>query len=139
MSEPEFQPGFRFSVLDSVVLMVGAVVSVMSWQQTVSVGFVVAFVFGHFFVFCNVFRVSRSLELAWAGLFVAVVASTVVTEIPGWPIAITLSLFATGTIIAIEMRKPSYHGVCWKRINPDLQKWWEEQNALLRGKVSDSS
>ncbi len=128
MTEPKFQPGFRFSVLDSVVLVVGAAVSVISWQQIMWGGFVVAFVVGHFFLFCNVFRVSRSLELVWAGLFVAVVASTVVTEIPGWPIAITLSLFATGTIIAIEMRKPSYHGVCWKRINPDLHKWWEEQN-----------
>ncbi len=131
MSEAEFQPGFRFSVVDAVVLVVGAGVSVLFWQQTMWGGFVVAFVVGHFFLFCNIFRISRSLELVWSALFVAVVASTVVTKIPGWSFAIVLSLIATGVVIAIEMRKPSYHGVCWKRINPDLHKWWEEHNVSL--------
>jgi len=30
--------------------------------------------------------------------------------------------------VAVEMRKPSYHGVGWKWINPKLPEWWKTQN-----------
>ena len=131
MSVPKFQPGFRFSAIDFVVLVAVAVVSVILWQQLMWVGFVVAFVIGHFFLFCNVFRLSRPLELGWSALFVAVAAGTVVADIPGWPFAITSSLLTTGIVIAIEVRKPSYHGICWQHINPGLRKWWEEHTGSL--------
>jgi hypothetical protein len=28
-------------------------------------------------------------------------------------------------LVIFEMRKPSYHGVFWRRVNPNLRQWWE--------------
>jgi hypothetical protein len=33
----------------------------------------------------------------------------------------------TGIVVVVEMRKPSYHGVGWKWINPGLPAWWESR------------
>jgi hypothetical protein len=104
-----FVAGFRLSALDSVILVAG-------------------FVLGHFFLFCNVVRMARPLEFAWAGLFTVLAAATVALDTPGWPITASVSLVATAVVIAIEMRKPSYHGFGWRRINPGLPDWWKKRN-----------
>ncbi len=62
--EPNFQPGFRLSAIDIAVICAGAVATVVFWQRTWWIGFVIAFVTAHFFLFCNVFRISRPLELS---------------------------------------------------------------------------
>lgn len=86
----------------------------------------IALVIGHFFLFCNVFRLARPLELAWAAVFVALAGATVAINWPGW-IATTIgTLVMTAIVIALEMRKASYHGVLWRRINPGLKEWWRE-------------
>ncbi|CAK0748261.1 hypothetical protein CCP3SC1_1760005 [Gammaproteobacteria bacterium] len=33
-------------------------------------GLLIGLVLGHFFLFCNVFRVTRQTELIWAGAFI---------------------------------------------------------------------
>ena len=120
----EFAPGFRLSVRDVVAILIGAaaafyLASIEPWW-----GFMVAFVVGHFFLFCNVVRMARPLELAWAATFVALASATLLTETPGWPITTGVSLAVTLVIVVLQMRKPSYHGLGWQRINPGLQAWW---------------
>jgi hypothetical protein len=120
-----FAPGFRLSALDVIILVVGvvtafALVMVVWWG-----GFVVGFVVAHFFLFCNVVRMARFLELAWAGVFVALAAATVALDAPGWPVTATVSLVATVVVVVVQMRKPSYHGLGWQWINPGLPAWWE--------------
>lgn len=120
-----FAPGFRLSALDVIILVVGvvtafALVMVVWWG-----GFVVGFVVAHFFLFCNVVRMARLLELAWAGVFVALAAATVALDAPGWPVTATVSLVATVAVVVVQMRKPSYHGLGWQWINPGLPAWWE--------------
>ena len=90
------------------------------------IGFVVA----HFFMFCNIFRVARPLELAWSGVFIALTFCTIMFEKPSWRITIIASLLATVFVVAVEMRKPSYHGVLWRRINPKLPQWWAAQGGV---------
>lgn len=131
MAEAKFQPGFRMSVIDGVVIVVGIVVAVGLWPTAWWLGFIVAFVVGHFFVFCNVFRVARPLELAWSGLFVVLMYGTIRFGWPSWVVAIGCSLLVTAVVIGLEMRKASYHGVLWKRINPGLRQWWEEKRGFL--------
>jgi hypothetical protein len=75
---------------------------------------------GHFFLFCNVFRVSRAPELVWAGVFLALAGSTIALGVPGWPATVAASLATTVVVVTLEMRKPSYHGIGWRRINPTL-------------------
>ncbi len=125
MPSPKFQPGFRLSPLDIGVLIGGTILAVVLWQQTWWIGFVVAFVVGHFFLFCNVVRMARPLELVWSAVFVALAGATVMADAPGWLITAAMSLVATVIVVIIEMRKPSYHGIGWRRINPSLPEWWE--------------
>lgn len=96
-------------------------------------GLIIGFVVGHFFLFCNVFRVARPLELAWAALFTALAGSTIVVEQPEWPVTLATSLVATLLVIVVQMRKPSYHGIAWQWINPELPEWWEAQGGGAGG------
>ncbi|HEY2415450.1 MAG TPA: hypothetical protein VGI40_24620 [Pirellulaceae bacterium] len=119
------------SVTDGLVIVAGIVGAVGLWFTAWWLGFTVAFVVGHFFVFCNVFRVARPLELAWSGVFVVLTYGTVMFDRPNWVVTIGCSLLATVVIIGLEMRKPSYHGVLWRRINPGLRQWWEADRGIL--------
>ncbi len=128
MTEPVFKPGFRFSMLDALVLLLGTVATVVVGRIDVWIGIALAFVVLHFFLFCNVLRMSRPLELFWAAAFslLAVLAST---SFVTWPVGLLLSLFVTLGVVAVEMRRPSYHGVGWKALNPDLPAWWRRYKA----------
>jgi hypothetical protein len=129
-----FAPGFRLSVLDVIVLVVGAVVASTLAQAVWWWGLVVGFVLGHFFLFCNVVRMARLLELAWAGIFVALAAATIVLDVPGWAITFSTSLFATLVLVVLQIRTPSYHGVGWQWFNPGLPAWWEARQAERSGR-----
>lgn len=125
----DFQPGFRLSVRDVVVIILG--VAAASYLTTIEPwwGFIVAFVVAHFFLFCNVVRMARPFELSWAAVFLALASATLLTEAPGWPITTGVSLAVTVVVVVLQMRKPSYHGLGWQRINPGLRTWWEASRA----------
>ena len=125
MAVAKFSPGFRISSLDLFVLVAGVAGVVALGAVTWWYGLVVGIVLAHFFLFCNVFRVSRPLELLWAGAFVALTAATVLWGVPGWWPTTIGSLCVAALVVAVEMRKPSYHGVGWQRVNPGLPGWWE--------------
>jgi hypothetical protein len=128
-TEPAFAPGFRLSLLDASILIVGVGAAVALAMVVWWWGFAVVFVLGHFFLFCNVVRMARPLELAWAGVFLALAAGTVALDAPGWPVTASVSLVATVVLVVVEMRKPSYHGLGWQWINPGLAAWWEARKA----------
>src|SRR5688572_7462305 len=125
MPPSTFAPGWRFSTLDGVVLVLGlgatAAMGSVSWP----IGFVIGFSLLHFFLFCNVVRLARGLELVWSAVFVGLCVGTIVFDWPGWAWTVALSLAVTVAVVAIELRKPSYHGIGWRVINPRLQTWWE--------------
>lgn len=110
---------------DALVLIVGSIASFIVGTQVWWAGIVVAFVVGHFFLFCNVFRVRRKPELVWASLFVLLAASTVLTEKPGWMVTFAVSFLVAVMLIYRETKMLSYHGVGWQRLNPGLLEWWE--------------
>jgi hypothetical protein len=127
MKLPAFVPGFRFSVRDGLVLFGGVagaiLLSMFLWWQ----GFIVGFVVAHFFLFCNVVRMARPLELLWSGVFVALASATITIDVPGWVATFVISAVVTVIVVVVEIRKPSYHGVGWKWINPSLPSRWEDQ------------
>jgi len=127
MLSNDFGPGFRLSVTDGMVLAVGLGLVAMLLSTIPWGAFVVAFVVMHFFLFCNVFRLSRSLELFWSAVFLLLSAGTILWSVPGWGMTATISLLVTLLVVAVEMRKPSYHGIGWRRINPELPTWWQLQ------------
>ena len=121
-----FSPGFRLSVVDLDVVALGAVAVAAAASNDSSWALAVGLPVAHFFLFCNVFRISRPLELLWAGVFLVLAGSTVVWNAPGWPATVMVSVCVTVAVVVAEMRKPSYHGVGWQRVNPRLPEWWAE-------------
>jgi len=122
---PAFHPGWRFSALDGVVLVVGIVATVgLIWYDG-GIAFVIGFTLIHFFLFCNVVRMARPLELLWAAGFVALCVGTIAFDWPSWLGTTVIALGLTLVFVGIELRKPSYHGVGWRLLNPNLPNWWE--------------
>jgi hypothetical protein len=132
MTAQPFRPGFRIDAIDTCVLIAGAVSSAIAAQVEWWMGLTIGFAIGHFFLFCNVLRAARPLELTWAAVFVMMAGSTIATGQPGWAVTLGCSLVVTLIVVVVQVRKPSYHGVAWKRINPGLPNWWEAQGAGLR-------
>ena len=122
-----FNPGFRLDAIDTLVLVAGAAGAIFLAQVEWWMGLIVGFAVGHFFLFCNVFRVAKPLELTWSAIFVVLAGSTIATGQPGWLVTIVTTLVATLAVIAMQLRKPSYHGIAWQRLNPRLPEWWESQ------------
>lgn len=127
MTTREFAPGFRCSLLDIVVLIVGAVICAAASTIDLRIAFVIGFTVAHFFLFCNVIRMARSLELVWAAVFVTLCYASFHWGQPPWPSTAGLSFAVTCMVIPLEIRKPSYHGIGWRTINPRLPEWWEQQ------------
>jgi len=121
----KFSPGFRVSAVDLVVLVVGAIATAALASIDASWGLVIGLPVAHFFLFCNVFRVSRAFELLWAGVFVLLAVPTIAWGVPGWWTTVVVSVCVMAAVVVAEMFKPSYHGVGWQRINPELRDWWE--------------
>jgi hypothetical protein len=127
MQIPASVPGFRFSVGDALVLVAGVVGAIVLSRFVWWQGFLVGFVVAHFFLFCNVVRMARPLELLWSGVFVGLAGATIAVDMPGWVATFVVSALVTVIVVVLEIRKPSYHGVGWKWINPGLPTWWEAQ------------
>jgi hypothetical protein len=132
MLERQFRPGFRLSALDIVVLIVSGVASGFLLTFDRWLGVAVAFVMLHFFLFCNVLRMSRSLELVWSAIFAGLAVATILLNPAWWPMVFAVSLVVTVITAIIETRRPSYHGVGWKKFNPGLLEWWRSSG---NGKV----
>ena len=118
MRPPPFAPGFRVSFIDGLVLAFGVAGSIVLWSTLWWAGLCIGFVVGHFFLFCNVFRISRKRELVWASVFLLLACSTILCGFPGWLPTFSLSVLLTVILIRREMTQPSYHGIFWQKINP---------------------
>lgn len=120
----EFKPGFRISGVDAVFLLIASAGMMASWSAVPQLAFIIGYSTGHFFLFCNVFRISRVPELVWTFGFLLLAGLTMATGKPGWIWVVLLTLPLTLGIIVLEIKKPSYHGLFWRRLNPGLETWW---------------
>lgn len=136
---PDFAPGLRFSLSDGVCLVLGG--ALVSWLLPLSrpMALLTLLVIGHFFLFCNVFRIGRKQELLWASVFVSLVASSLFIGIPSLGVAAGLSVLLGASLILYEMRLPRYHGIFWQQINPNLSEWWQTRQAAKPGPGSGIS
>ena len=120
----KFLPGFRLSEMDVGFLMLGVCVAVLLARLDERLGLASLFVLAHFFLFCNVLRMSRPLELIWAALFVLLAGSTFYFHLPPWNYTVAVMLVVTLILAFVQILQPSYHGVFWRKINPNLEQWW---------------
>ncbi len=120
--------------MDVIILMAGAIAALLVASIEFWFGMAIVFTVGHFFLFCNVFRMPRPLELAWAALFVLLLGSTIVRQQPDWLASFALSLMGTVVVVVFQLRQPSYHGIGWKTINPRLPEWWQAHGDARPGR-----
>jgi hypothetical protein len=83
----------------------------------------------HFFLFCNVFRVTRRRELIWAALFILNVGFWLLLRRLDWFNVLACQLPVSAGVIAWEIKATRYHGIFAGRLNPTL-------NDYLEGRVS---
>ena len=123
----QFKPGFRFSILDGFILIaaLSAIIFVAfyDYKYSVLIGFIVL----HFFLFCNVVRMSRLPEIIWATAFLVLFFGHIKLSLLSFNSALATSLFVTVILVAKEIRKPSYHGIFWKVLNPELPGWFSKR------------
>ena len=117
--------GFRFSLADAAALVAfGAVVAVLHWLD-LSVWWLVAVVAGHFFLFCNIFRVVRRRELIWAAFFILNVGFWLRLGRLDWFNVLACQLPMSVGVIAWEIKTTRYHGIFAGRLNPTLNDYLE--------------
>ncbi len=88
---------------------------------------IIAAVVGHFFLFCNVFRIRRSLELWWAAIFVINTAWWLAQGQTDWLPTMGYQAPVTLVVIIIEMYSPWYHGIGARRINRRLDEYLNDE------------
>lgn len=125
MSErPLRTAGFRLSAVDAAFIAAAAIATILLRGRLGDTVWVIPFAVGHFFLFCNVFRVRRSYELAWvAALFLNIGAWALVGRF-SWPLVLAAQAPVTLAAIVLEMRSREYHGIGCRRINAaHLDEW----------------
>lgn len=115
--------GARLSILDLVVLLLTIPLTWAAWSVVSELALVVPFVVGHFFLFCNVFRIHRSSELVWAGFFVLNASVHVLTSSLSLLTLCGPQLLLTVVLIAKEMRRDDYHGIFSSWLNPKIDEY----------------
>lgn len=124
VARPRRTHGFRISVTDSVVLVLAAVSVVYLAPISEVLAFVIAMVVGHFFLFCNVVRLHRYLELTWGAIFIVncFVWWMWLEDLRVLPV-LAGQLPVTLLLVLLEVRSPRYHGIGARRINPRLDEF----------------
>ena len=117
--------GFQFSRMDAAVIAVFVGLAVVFRQWDSPLWWMLAIASGHFFLFCNVFRIIRRRELIWALLFILNIGSWLWFENLNWAHVMYCQIPITIILIIADMRAPGYHGIFAKRLNPQLNDYLE--------------
>ena len=118
--------GARLMPWDIPAALACALATAWAWPFMGTFSLLGPLVLGHFFLFCNVFRVRRSLELVWSALFLTNAAVCVgLFAIDALPYMALAQLPFTAIVIGFEVRDWRYHGIFADHINPDLTRYVE--------------
>lgn len=126
-ASPAYRPrsiGMQFSAGDALVLVIAALAIWMLWTPAQEFALLVGFVVAHFFLFCNIFRIHRKHELAWAAVFVLNVFSGLAMEAWGLVEAMLWQVPLTVALIVAEMCSSRYHGAGCRVINARQVAEW---------------
>ena len=120
----ERKEGFRLSVVDVVFIAAAVAATVFLRERLGDSVWVIPFAVGHFFLFCNVFRVRRKYELIWVALFFVNVTAWAGLDGFSWIRVLASQLPFTLLAIGLEMRSREYHGIGCRRINAaNIDAW----------------
>ncbi|HEX3132656.1 MAG TPA: hypothetical protein VHX44_03625 [Planctomycetota bacterium] len=122
---PEYQRtwGFRLSAVDMVVLALTGPATWWAWPQVGELAGVIPSVVGHFFLFCNVFRIIRWKELLWTGMFLVNVTWWTIFADCSWLGILVIQTPLTLMLIISELFTRRYHGIWARRLNIHLDDY----------------
>jgi hypothetical protein len=109
------------------MIFIFAAVVVVTRRLDSPVWWLIAIVAGHFFLFCNVFRIIRRREFIWAGLFILNVGIWAWFGGLAWYRVLACQIPVTAALIVADMRGPLYHGIFAKKLNSRLNDYLEER------------
>ncbi len=133
-----FNPGFRISILDVLFMLAMATLAIFLAGYSAYFALIATTPVVQFFLFCNVFRIRRIPELVWSGSYIIMAAMGYWNGYePSSIIAFGLSI--GGIIIFLETQPPSYHGVFWRRLNPELEAWFYREKNAQNAKIPQSN
>lgn len=108
--------GFRFSAVDAFIFAGGIVTTIVLWYFVGPFALLVPYLLGHFFFFCNTFRVGGERSLIWVGSFLA--------NVYFWPqtqnllIHLAVQAIITLALIVQCVLGKNYHGFACLQLNP---------------------
>lgn len=121
--------GIRFSLGDGVAILICAAATIALRPMIGSFVWLFPVALGHFFLFCNVFRIHRKPELIWTAIFIINFAwwNHLGEEELNWLALLAVQSILTIALIIREMRLPRYHGIGTQWINPGFALHIEAQ------------
>jgi hypothetical protein len=123
MSERPRTHGFRCSPLDAAVVIAAPIATWLARPVLGPMAGVICLAVGHFFLFCNVFRITRRKELLWTAACLANVTAWTLADAFSWAGILAVQTPLTAMLIGLELRSPGYHGVLARRLNPRLDDY----------------
>jgi hypothetical protein len=123
LSEEDRLHGFRVSVSDVLFIVGASVLFVAAGDQLGAMRFAIPVAVGHFFLFCNVFRIRRSYELFWTVVFLTNVGVQNFWLGVDWTWVLSIQLPLTLLLLVLEIRSERYHGILAERWNPKLPEY----------------
>jgi hypothetical protein len=120
--------GFRFSRTDVAAIILCVLATWGAWSFLREVAILFPVVLGHFFLFCNIFRVRRKLELWWSAVFVVNVGVWLGVDQFTWLRVLLTQTPVTVLIVTMTVFGRDYHGVGYlltpwgRRIVDDSQR-----------------
>ena len=115
--------GFWLSLSDLLVLAGSFLATWFFWKATHGYSFFILFVVGHFFLFCNVFRLRRKPELIWTAGFVFNTFLFSFFDYNYLVALLAVQVTITVALIGLEMARPDYHGIFSKKINSSIKDY----------------
>ena len=120
--------------MDGAVLIHGAVGSFVAWRHSPELSIRGGAAVLHF-LFCNVFRVARSPEFVWSGIYIECACLRVFLQVD-----VIVGIVSASTVLLVwrEIRKESYHGFLRRSFNPDIRGWWVRQQKSRARQLSSA-
>lgn len=109
--DPRRPAGFRFSAIDALIVGLCVPATWALWPAVDEMALVCPVALGHFFLFCNVFRLGRRAELLWGAAFVVNACAWTWFEAFTWPRVVLAQAPVTLGAIAVAIGRKDYHGV----------------------------
>jgi hypothetical protein len=103
--------GFRFSWTDGVAIVLCALATWGAWPFLGEFAVLFPVVLGHFFLFCNVFRISRKPELWWSAVFVVNVGIWLSLDLFTWSRVLLAQTPVTLLLVTMAVFRRDYHGI----------------------------